>query len=68
MIITTIIVFLSQLEFLEVSEFSFVEGLAQKDKEGIVKRRLGDDIQNRKWYNSILGCLQKTMCLMCLAR
>jgi len=54
------------LEFLEVSEFSFVDGLSAKDKEGMVKKRLGDDIQNRKWYNLLLGVLQKTICLDCI--
>ena len=58
----------SKLEFLEVSEFSFVDGLGDKDKEGMVKKRLGDDMQNRKWYNLIVGALQKTFCLVCLNR
>ena len=57
-----------QLEFLEVSEFSFIDGLSVKDKEGMVKKRLGDDAQNRRWYNLVLGALRKTICLVCLTR
>lgn len=51
-----------------MSEFSFIDGLSAKDKEGMVKKRLGDDSQNRKWYNLILGALQKTICLVCINR
>ena len=46
----------AMLEFLEVSEFSFVEGLI-KDKEGLVKKRVGDN-ENAKWFHRLSTNIQ----------
>ena len=51
----------SQLEFFEVSEYSFVEGTStEKLKEGTCKKRLGDDNikgwQKWKYFNYCTAC------------
>ena len=47
-----------QLKFLEVSEYSFVDGLGPKLHEGFVKKRSG----GRKAVKGFLGCINFESC------
>jgi len=53
----------AMLTFLEVSEFSFVNGLI-KSKEGMVRKRTGDS-PDTKWYHRISSGIKYFLCLMC---